>query len=509
MNKKYSIFFDFIFILILFVKYTYSFDRITTEKYLADWAYKRNSAYTPQFLDCANFGSQCLIAGNIILKPGQGAPNNTFPLANDLKTYLESNLSINTDDKSASDNITYRSNIKMGDIIFWTYGTGWARHTLVVQENTGSDILYGCHTSDNLNASLQTNWEKNILRYIYLPDAPIIKYIEVTQKQGGNDVIVYKWNYDGDETQNKYKPVAPSSPSDEYYKHTYDGLKPVIEEERITNFNNEKLKFKIIFDQQMKRSDMKVSFGKTDPYNFKTATFVSWESLLHSDDSLKVESDIPMDINIAESKNYININVYSKDGGPGVDGTQIDEDGVLDEYNPGENKKHRILLPTLEIKETEKVSGSSGDIYVVFGDVDLQVKGLDDYKAYDGTTDLDIYVKFEDSSGNLIKNKLNPSLDKVEDAPYKILFNTKQKSGAAANINAAHNGEAQYPDGTKIKLQAKVYQHKGTTDFYMGKPTTKAIGKGVSTPEFPFDNNLKEAGLSKELVIDNYRPSII
>lgn len=510
-----------------------AYDRITAERYLSKWWDDRNIAHYGNFDpppptdggDCANFGSQCLIAGNILLDEekfheickGCTWYRGCITGANTLKLYLGEYISIGHDKKDNTSLVTYRSNIDVADIIFWTDTSWMGKHTMIVNENdvVNSVIRFGSHyedppdyDADKYDESLQ-QFQTNLILidsnipyfyYVYLPDAPIIKQLEVKQNQGSNKIIIYKWNYDGKDNQNRYD---PSLTTGDYYSHTYDGLSPWIMEEKIVNFNEQPLQLEIIFDQEMNVSNYEVTYGKDSPYNTVTATNFTWDSVLHTNDRLVCNASIPIDRNIAETINKISINAYSVGGGTG---SQIDQDGRLDEYTAGINTKHRLLLPLLEIDKVKQITLNGQELYFVYGDINLQVKGLDTYKDYE-ENDIDLFVKFVDQKDDLIYDKYNPPLDKDDDVPYKIVWNTKQKDGDPANIDAEIPEDAKYKEGSKVKVQAKVYQRKPSGDFYMGSPTTKGIIKDSETQIFPFDEDyIEEPGLSKEIIIDNFRP---
>ncbi|MDI6794035.1 MAG: hypothetical protein QME81_14435, partial [bacterium] len=202
------------------------------------------------------------------------------------------------------------------------------RHTLIVNDNTGSDIKFGSHYTDKYDFSLQNYAEYKNLYYEYLPDAPIIKYMEVTQVQEGRDTTVYEWNYDGAEGQMAYDPDETTG---EYYKHTYDGLSPKVIYETVARGDGEELKIKIIFDQTMNTSNIAVSFGKTEPYNTIAFTTEGWEPTLHPNDTWKGKVSIPKGKDI-DGVDTISVNAFAAGTGAGK---QIDSDGVLDKYNPG------------------------------------------------------------------------------------------------------------------------------------------------------------------------------
>ncbi|MEW5768672.1 MAG: amidase domain-containing protein [bacterium] len=217
-----------------------SYDKVTAERYLERYWNKNgpNGYNSPPFEDysasgeggdCANFGSQALIAGNILFKQKNVGFNlsqhkGAITAANQLRRYLEESLDAQVAEKGINETNTYKSFMQTGDITFWIHHYGdedfhwdpppppharvpssdprygrsfndYARHTLVINEDTGSDLLYSCHSGDLYRESLQNHeggmWQTLYLRYLHLPDAPIIKYMEVTQVQEGRDTTVY------------------------------------------------------------------------------------------------------------------------------------------------------------------------------------------------------------------------------------------------------------------------------------------------------------------------------
>ncbi|PIU65510.1 MAG: hypothetical protein COS84_06820 [Armatimonadetes bacterium CG07_land_8_20_14_0_80_40_9] len=144
-------------------------DNTIPDGYLLDWGY-----------DCANFASQVLIAGGILMNgPGQGG---TYPMAEDLRKYLRDVI-------GATETFPFPSNLEPGDIIFLLEG-GEAVHTLIVLKNLGNDAYIAAHTYDrNSLDPLSRNYKRTLLNeypsepkaYLHIPSflPPYVQDVKV------------------------------------------------------------------------------------------------------------------------------------------------------------------------------------------------------------------------------------------------------------------------------------------------------------------------------------------
>lgn len=155
------------------------YNRKNATSYALKYALSPNSSYPYYALDCTNFTSQCLVAGNIPMHYGSSGENNCWYFSNDnsrssswagakyFRWYLKSS---NCKIKWSNSNW---SNIENGDIIQLLNGDGDAFHSLIV---TGvayssygrSDILVSCHTTNRRHVSLASYYSSSDKAYYHI-----------------------------------------------------------------------------------------------------------------------------------------------------------------------------------------------------------------------------------------------------------------------------------------------------------------------------------------------------
>ncbi len=159
------------------------YDRQAAYGYAYKWWSGRNphyNDYSSSGGDCANFGSQCLIAGGLSLWKGYdgnggGVYNNsngTIPFCD----YLHDNLVKYQNVKFAyvtSNNFSVPSWLEVGDIIIFGNASGdhW-QHTTVVVYRNGNEVNVTAHSTDRWNYSI-TNYfprEFDRINYYHIED---------------------------------------------------------------------------------------------------------------------------------------------------------------------------------------------------------------------------------------------------------------------------------------------------------------------------------------------------
>jgi hypothetical protein len=341
-------------LLILVPTVLYGFDRTAALKHADRYANAPfNSNFTAWPSDCANFVSQCLLAGNIRFDKSSGyKPEGLLIRVAELTEELSSHHGSTWHD-------TRPASLRISDpLILRRDYVGFDptdEHAMIITATTPD--RYNAHTASRFHRlvsdiPLRDNTiVTETLRYFLLPDAPIIKYMKVTQDQGGEEKIIYEYKYDDDPD---YIPFETNTAT-EYYKHTYNGLTP--RAENPTPAISGVIKLKIIFDTVMKTSSIDVAFGKNSPYTMFSFIDEKFSKTLHNNDTWEGKYEIPEDY----GDNYTGMNKISVNA-EAIDGTQLDSDGKLCEYNPGKNTKHNFIIdPGLDLIFVIDTTGSMSD----------------------------------------------------------------------------------------------------------------------------------------------------
>ncbi|MEW5694127.1 MAG: amidase domain-containing protein [Candidatus Hydrogenedentota bacterium] len=300
--------------------------------------------------DCANFGSQCVIAGNLICdksfaaggptinyKQGNGY---TFEQARDLAWWLiNSGLAEEKGYRFVGQD-KYMPGIGPGDIIIWIKNLGTPQeeyfHTLVVTNVIQGKIEYACHTVPPLKGDLDTNYHDKHLYYLHLKDAPIIKYFKL---EGDAGYTITEWKYDDDYTQ------GPTM--GEYYKNTYNGLNPTpLDPDRpIWTVTSGGTKITALFDCEMEQTEdvmMVAPEGINNDFVYTGITSGAWTIGPNSKWQAKFTkqwSDLTNEQRATENiKTWFIVNKAKS-----TDGSLIDEDNKLNKYSvwdKGYGKSH-------------------------------------------------------------------------------------------------------------------------------------------------------------------------
>ena len=378
----------------------FAYDRIATVKYADRYWENYNNYFSAYDSDCANFVSQCLLSGNIKFDKSSGyKPGGLLIRAIELEADLRGRYY--TSYKEFDNNSSSPSGLQIGDAFFlmrdWVGYDKSAEHTMIITE-TSPDDKYNGHTGSryhrlvNLISLADNLLYKESLRYLLLPNAPIIKYLILKQVQNSNEKIIHEYKYDDDPD---YRPFDTNT-SIQYYKHTYNGLTPTSLELK-DNPNiavSGKLKLKIIFDTSMNTNQVSVAFSNNSPFNQYIFSDVNWSQTLHSNDTWEGTYDIPAAIDGADDK-YFGLNkIY-------VEGSGLDSDGKLDEYNPGADTQHTFLIGNLIVTAEDKyIVTSPGEDKITLTIKNVGYNDLNDVKvetSFDGS-EPDVQVSFEDDT---------------------------------------------------------------------------------------------------------------
>ncbi len=140
--------------------------------YCEQWAESYNTAQYPHIYpeDCANFGSQCLIAGGLDLSDYNGSQYldgyGCIASAPNLHTYLSSRSDVRSEVLNIWSHQSWNPNehipdwFTTGDIaILGIYNISPAIHTIINHEGSGSSARFGAHTT-GVKDSLLSHWIK-------------------------------------------------------------------------------------------------------------------------------------------------------------------------------------------------------------------------------------------------------------------------------------------------------------------------------------------------------------
>ena len=137
-----------------------------------------NQAYHQYLEDCANFGSQCLIAGGLDLSDYSGSQYldsyGSIASAPNLHTYLSSRSDVKSEVLNIWSHQSWNPNehipdwFTTGDIaILGIYNISPAIHTIINHEGSGSSARFGAHTA-GVKDSLLSHWIKPPYRGIHM-----------------------------------------------------------------------------------------------------------------------------------------------------------------------------------------------------------------------------------------------------------------------------------------------------------------------------------------------------
>ncbi|MBI5206586.1 MAG: amidase domain-containing protein [Candidatus Firestonebacteria bacterium] len=284
--------------------------------------------------DCANYISQCLIAGGIRFvrgSPWSYDPNNfwyeniTGALKLDIKN---SNIwaeglrnSLNHTAHGATEYSSLNSSIKVGDIVFITDtekdqdpplpSDSDADHTFIVTARNGDYYEVNSHTNDRNHLSMYFIKDDYTLIYLHIPDSPVVK--EVTLKLDGVE------KYKAHQEPNKFL------------------QNPVIDKSEIITAGGT-LEIKIVFDTQMNTSFTPIiKFGQNQPYDTYPFSNGIWSQTNYPNDTWT--ASFQNSSQITSGEHHISISAQAEDG------SQLDQDEDLSVYNPGNDTLHNLTTP--------------------------------------------------------------------------------------------------------------------------------------------------------------------
>jgi len=134
-----------------------------------DWTYYNNADYNhysnlpadTSGADCANYGSQCLIAGGIDLSKATGNICNTHPCGettiincDNLDDFLKIKRSDFKTQTNTNSSTTIPSWYRAGDVAIVGDATDVLKHTIICHSDVSGTYEFGCHTANRLNKSL-------------------------------------------------------------------------------------------------------------------------------------------------------------------------------------------------------------------------------------------------------------------------------------------------------------------------------------------------------------------
>ena len=299
--------------------------------------------------DCANFISQTHIAGNRRFDSATGFLDNkgSLPRVEDLEPELAN--------RGGATGFTDYTNpelplnlIRGNPIFIHREGGGYARttHATVVigVDNIvgGSALTFDAHTTNRFHApyrdipTILGDWfvVAQYLRYWNLQDAPIIKYVSLTQMVEGQEKTLETWVYDDD-----YNPfdVRP-----DYYFNTYNGLHPASSPDKPLYAKAGELKLTIVFDATMRQNNIAVTMGTNNPdYNQLQFTTVEWTRTHQFSDTWTGKVTIPEGGLAANGLNFIKVNAFA------ADGSQTNQNSYLNGYVPAPDTNHVVRVDTL------------------------------------------------------------------------------------------------------------------------------------------------------------------
>ncbi len=356
----------------------FSYDRVKTVNYANKWAHSRNiqpdGPYTDYDRDCANFVSQCLIAGGIRFDSSQGymGIGDTIIRAADMPGALATyhgavKTTVNYDylnsERTGQEIIdfvknTAPSNLQPGDIISLSVPNKSYFHTLIIVGKTeDGDLLCNAHNDDNSRKKLSlyiggmvdgsikyndVNENENFddgeypiyPTYIHMPDSPIVKQAQVMQD--------YRIKYNA------------------FHNYSTNSLESNVSEV----IKSGEIKTQIIFDTSMgvgSFSNPVVTFGAGHQFEYEGGN-KGWPQMYYPNDTWNGKYTIPA----GQGTEYDGINTI-KIVAVAEDGSQLDADEDLTVYNPGADTLHKITIdasePEIAIKDSLNkpiLSGTGG-----------------------------------------------------------------------------------------------------------------------------------------------------
>ncbi len=158
------------------------YNRSRAVSYARQWAYSHNWRYRRQPLDCTNFISQCLKAGNWFYvgwgHPGSRANLNQWWYTWFTQTYTWVNAndwSIFTLRRPRGVRIPFARNLKLGDIVQIDYTrNGVMNHSLIVTKKVGNEVYVSAHTQARLDkklADIERSYSSATFHYVSIFDA--------------------------------------------------------------------------------------------------------------------------------------------------------------------------------------------------------------------------------------------------------------------------------------------------------------------------------------------------
>ena len=331
----------------------FAYDRHAAIEYVDEYWDTRNTGYHDYDADggdCANFGSQVLIAGGIRFRPF-GPFDTTFEYNSASGIHVEDRGTIKRAEELRKSLKTYHGaietsyppfNLRAGDIVF-ILENGIAIHTTIVRQIVDGAFIYvASHTGDRSGAVLDANWLEGAVMgpfakaYLHIPDSPVAK--QVMLMQGVKTIY---------EATRRF--VSPD------FKDYPGQSDPLMELNINYAAGSGKIDARILFDTNIKDAQSPVmTFGLTTPYS--SHVFGNWRDSQWDEPRDLWYADITKQV---PDGNYtMSIDAY------GYDGTRMDSSGNLQFYTPGPYAKlmFKVVDPlnSLDISPPPAPSAYSG-----------------------------------------------------------------------------------------------------------------------------------------------------
>ncbi len=275
--------------------------------------------------DCANFGSQVLIAGGLKFGTEGSGAGGTITLAENLRNYLKSKYQ-----SIESPNIF--SEISESDIIFWTNHDSLpdADHTMEVRTRVAEQVATASHDNDRNGLNLSGDNPYNFLpvgaqlAFLHIYDSPVVKQVLISQ--------VERIKYHG------------------YLKSSDNTLITEVCEP----VNVGEITIIIKFDCQMETNigESDICFSINDSEIVHRFSDIVWEDAF----TLSAKYDIPKNM-YSEYDGENVIKIVAK----GNDHSMTDIDCNLTEYTPGPNTMHKFIIATKDTDDDGDPDYSDAD----------------------------------------------------------------------------------------------------------------------------------------------------
>jgi len=326
----------------------------------------QDSGYNPVFhnyneeggYDCTNFLSQIMIAGNITFRNAAGIVDDRGAMirVNEIGEELVARHGVTS--TQDYDHTLLPLSLRKADPVFLVdtvpllrYALDSKEHATVIVGAEQNLLRYNAHFANRHHEpyttfQLSNYWEiyKEVLRHMTMPDAPIIKFMELSVNDGTDSHVVSRWKYDSN-----YDPTLPRY---DYYFHTYDGLTPTSLDlnDNLSSVGQGELRLKVIFDTTMRQSDIMVKSGRNAPaydeFQFET---IAWSATHQFSDTWEGRAIVPENM---DGVHHISVVAFAPDG------SQLDSDANLSTYSPGPDTRLTFTIGKGKSKQVDDCYGS-------------------------------------------------------------------------------------------------------------------------------------------------------